>query len=77
KNVGVERAIKIGGGRETVPKIPKEPVHERVEQPIEEASALREEAPLLPEGRLEKKRGRRHYRRRRGREEVPFKEGEA
>lgn len=73
KNVGVERAIKIGGGREPAPKLPKEVPHEPA---MEEVSALAEEAPLLPETRLDKKRGRRHYRRRRGREEVAIKEGE-
>jgi hypothetical protein len=83
KNVGVERAIKIGGGREAAPRLPKEVPQERGEPlPLlgEELPALTgEEAPaLISEGRLDKKRDRRrHYRRRRGREEVSIKEGES
>jgi hypothetical protein len=80
KNVGTERAIKIGGGREAPPRPVKEPVerHEpaaatlaEVGQPAE-ASAAGEggEAPK-GEGRPERKRDRRrnHRRRRGGREE--------
>lgn len=72
KNVGVERSIKIGGGREAAPKLPKEIP---AEAPSEEMPALGEEAPLV-DSRLEKKRGRRHYRRRRGRDDAAAKEGE-
>lgn len=72
KNVGVERSIKIGGGRESAPKLPKEVP---AEAPSEELPTLTEDAPLV-DSRLEKKRGRRHYRRRRGREEPLAKEGE-
>lgn len=74
KNVGLERSIKIGGGREHAPKLPKEVPPEPL--PAEEvAVGAGEEA--LPDTRLDKKRGRRHYRRRRGREEVASKEAEA
>ncbi|MCE5317475.1 MAG: hypothetical protein LLG04_08990 [Parachlamydia sp.] len=73
KNVGVERSIKIGGGREAAP--PRLPKEVPAEVPSEEIP-VGEEAPLV-ESRLEKKRGRRHYRRRRGREEPGAKEGES
>lgn len=73
KNVGTERAIKIGGGRESAPRMPKEAP---AEAPSEEMPAVGEEVPLV-ESRLEKKRGRRHYRRRRGRDEAVAKEGES
>jgi hypothetical protein len=81
KNVGLERSIKIGGGRETPVKPMKEPVPEKVEVEVpalEEAVAVQ----ASPEGaagsdlRVDKKRDRRrHYRRRRGREEGTSKEG--
>lgn len=76
KNVGIDRSIKIAGGREAPPRQPKEVPHEREPLPaIEEVPALvGEEALPLPETRLEKKRGRRHYRRRRGRDEPAAKE---
>ncbi len=71
KNVGLDRSIKIGGGRETPAKAPKEV--EKVEQPLAEAPVAAEAA---AEGRLDKKRDRRsRYRRRRGREETVTKEG--
>lgn len=70
KNVGLDRSIKIGGGRE--PKAVKEPVVEKVES-VEEVVASAEE-PTATDNRTEKKRDRRRQqRRRRGREE-PAKE---
>lgn len=74
KNVGVERSIKIGGGRETPPRLPKEVPHEPL--PSEEVPVAAGEEALAVDSRLDKKRGRRHYRRRRGREDVAPKEGE-
>lgn len=74
KNVGVERSIKIGGGKEAAPRLPKEVPHEPLPSISEEVPALAgEEAPL---GESRQKRGRRHYRRRRGRDDVGPKEGE-
>jgi hypothetical protein len=76
KNVGLDRSIKIGGGREGALKSSREEekaesvvVEEKMEQeeiqPIAEAKAEGQ-----PEMRLEKKRDRRrHYRKRRGRDE--------
>ena len=82
KNVGLERSIKIGGGREAPSRQQaKEPAPERVEveaPALEEAVAAEGAAIAEPrsEGRIEKKRDRRrHYRRRRGREEPAAKEG--
>lgn len=76
KNVGLDRSIKIGGGRESQSKSSKEQdrseaiiSEERVEQ---EEPALVSEIPSEPnsELRVDKKRDRRrHYRKRRGREE--------
>lgn len=73
KHVGVERAIKIGGGKEASVRPSKEVV-EKQELPVEsgvEAGLIKpEEAEIKPETRIDKKRERRrHYRRRRGREE--------
>lgn len=84
KNVGLERSIKIGGGREPHARPQaKEPAPERaeVEVPALEEVAAAEGATALaeprPEGRLEKKRDRRrHYRRRRGRDETAKEGGE-
>jgi hypothetical protein len=81
KNVGLERSIKIGGGRETTPKPVKELLQEKVDS-IEEIAAPVESAANQSEGqedgRLEKKRDkRRHYRRRREREESASKESAA
>lgn len=77
KNVGIERAIKIGGGREGKP--PKELQREKAEQPAElvneaeiiSAGAGAEvSAEVRSDGKVEKKRDRRrHARRRRGRDE--------
>lgn len=75
KNVGLDRSIKIGGGKEGTVKAPRE--EEKVEmvsaeeveqeevQPVAEVSAE-----VRPEVRVDKKRDRRrHYRKRRGRDE--------
>jgi hypothetical protein len=76
KNVGVERTIKIGGG-----KAQKEPIHEKPE-PVQLAEISSEAVdPNAPQeakdNRLDKKRDkRRHSRRRRGREDGT-EEGEA
>lgn len=69
KNVGLDRSIKIGGGREA--KIVKEPSAEKAAA-MEETSVPSEEEQLVAgEGRTEKKRDRRRQqRRRRGREEI-------
>jgi hypothetical protein len=77
KNVGIDRAIKIGGGREGQMRAPKEPVIEKVgEEPSEEEEgAVAQEK--SQEGRLDKKRDRRrNYRRRRGREGVSEEESQ-
>lgn len=76
KNVGIDRAIKIGGGREGQMRPSKEPAAEKVELPPEESlqeedeGAVSQSASEKPqEGRVDKKRDRRrNYRRRRGRE---------
>lgn len=77
KNVGVERTIKIGGGKAT-----KEPAEQKVEpiQPDMAATGASEAGAATEpkEGRVDKKRDkRRHSRRRRGRDEVAGEEGEA
>lgn len=82
KNVGLERSIKIGGGREASSKAAKETVHEKIEPqqpsiPDEEfAPAAEAAADSKSESRSDKKRDRRsRYRRRRGgREEGTAKE---
>jgi hypothetical protein len=73
KNAGIERAIKIGGGRdasvrparEYVPEKYNEPTHAEMEQPTTEEPALE---PTM-EQRSDKKRDRRRHRRRRGGED--------
>ena len=69
KNVGVDRTIKIGGGREGVVRAPKEQV-------MEKPPAAAEEPPKIAAGgdlKLDKKRDRRRQgRRRRGRDELPL-----
>lgn len=71
KNVGLDRSIKIGGGREQ--KAPKEQVQEKVEVAPESetaSTATEEAAPANNDSKSEKKRDRRRQqRRRRGREE--------
>lgn len=79
KNAGLDRSIKIGGGREGALKASREA--EKAEAVSEEAEGEQEEvapgveAPVAtearPEVRVDKKRDRRrHYRKRKGREEV-------
>jgi hypothetical protein len=66
KNIGVDRNIKIGGGKEAAPTPPRElPPQPEAEQ---KTSQPTQEGPL--ESRLDKRRDkRRHVRRRRGRED--------
>lgn len=81
KNVGIDRAIKIGGGRDAQMRNVREQMAEKVEpavqaeeyvsveSDVEQTTALGPESKQT-EARIEKKRDRRrHYRRRRGREE--------
>lgn len=84
KNVGLERAIKIGGGREGSLKASREEkaevIEQLVESPVEAESQSSETTAATsdakPEVRLDKKRERRrHYRKRKGgREEQASKE---
>lgn len=81
KNVGLERSIKIGGGRETPVKPIKEALPEKVEVEVpilEEAVSAQTASEGVVAGadlRVDKKRDRRrHYRRRRGREEAGSKD---
>ena len=73
KNVGLDRSIKIGGGRE--PKVAKEPAVSKAEPVEAEAPPASVEEPAVAgDNRTDKKRDRRRQqRRRRGREE-PVKE---
>jgi hypothetical protein len=77
KNAGLDRSIKIGGGREGVPKVareaekgesvPTEDAEGNLEEVLVEAPATAE---ARPEIRVDKKRDRRrHYRKRKGRDE--------
>lgn len=74
KNVGIGRAIKIGGGREGNIKGVKEPnsVEKKESNPMPEEDVPDEVVtPAVPDVRVDKKRDRRsRYRRRRGKEEV-------
>lgn len=68
KNVGLDRSIKIAGGRDG--HKPHKEAPEKVEPVEEEAPVEAAAEPKAENGRLEKKRDRRrHYRRRRGRED--------
>lgn len=71
KNVGVEKTIKIGGGREAAPKLPKEPPQEKMETvPASDQVDQGETTQENGDTRLEKRKDRRrHSRRRRGKEE--------
>lgn len=74
KNVGVERSIKIGGGREATLRTQKEPQEEKVEIP-QEAPPPAEVSISKAEGRSDRKRDRRRQsRKRRDRTEAPFAE---
>lgn len=79
KNVGLDRSIKIAGGREGGGggKGSREPVQEKAE-PAHVAEELVSAAEgSAPEGKVDKKRERRrHSRRRRGRDDLAVKEGE-
>lgn len=84
KNVGIDRAIKIGGGREAPMRTPRErePYVEKDISPEESDSQADEESAAQPaekaqEGRVDKKRDRRrNYRRRRGRDGTTEEEGQ-
>lgn len=84
KNVGIDRAIKIGGGREGQMRPPREPMIEKADfssddssQEEEEVSAAQPTAEKPQEGRVDKKRDRRrNYRRRRGRDGSTEEEGQ-
>lgn len=90
KNVGIDRAIKIGGGRDAQMRGQREQPQEKPEPNVQaeeyasaESSAAQPVAgeTKAPDTRLDKKRDRRrHYRRRRGREEggegAPGEEGQ-
>lgn len=68
KNIAVERAIKIGGGRESLPKPQREQHTEKMQSPEESGSG--EEAQVSSETPLEhRKRDRKRNRRRRSSEE--------
>lgn len=77
KNVGLDKSIKIGGGKEPVQKGLKEPVQEKSEPAVVSSDEVPsgDASESRPEVRMDKKRERRrHYRRRRGRDEVQDKE---
>ena len=83
KNVGIEKAIKIGGGREPKPAKDqyKEPYVEKAESSVmtaDNAPNHEGEAEKTEEKPAEKKRDRRkHHRRRRGKDEMAEKTDEA
>lgn len=71
KNVGVDRSIKIGGGRDALSK----PAKEAGEKPADQPSVAAEETQPTDDKRFEKKRDRRRQsRRRRGRDETAREE---
>jgi hypothetical protein len=81
KNVGIDRAIKIGGGRDATVRGGREPSHDKHESVSEvEAEQANEESKgeaKAEPARLDKKRDRRrNARRRRGRDELLPKEGD-
>jgi hypothetical protein len=86
KNVGLDRSIKIGGGREGALKPSREPEKEEILQVEEAEEGVREKIQLQtaevpveprPEVRVDKKRDRkRHYRKRKGREDRELEEKE-
>lgn len=79
KNVGVDRAIKIGGGRDANVRGGRDHSHEKHEPAVEAESEAAEggsKADSKQEGRVDKKRDRRrNSRRRRGRDDSAVKEG--
>lgn len=72
KNVGMERSIKIGGGRDASIRSGKEVIEEKEEQGVvEPVSQPIEQGPLKVDSRAERRRDRRRqYRRRRGKDEA-------
>ena len=84
KNVGIDRAIKIAGGREAhmrVPRIEAAAEREAATPTAESAEAASKDEEKAPEAKLDKKRERRrNYRKRRGKEvgaeEKPEQEGQ-
>jgi hypothetical protein len=77
KNVGLERSIKIGGGREAAIRAPKEPQEEKSES-VQEALAPAESAAGKSDARNDRKRDRRRgSRKRRDRTDAPLTEEEA
>lgn len=72
KNVGLDRSIKIGGGREGSMRAPKEAMEEKVEMPEPATAAM----DTRPEARQDKKRDRRRQSKRRREVVEPFVEGE-
>ncbi len=88
KNVGLDRSIKIGGGREGPLKPSREPEKEEILQfedageEVQEKERIQPQAAEvpgehLPEVRVDKKRDRRrHYRKRKGREDRELEEKE-
>ena len=72
KNVGLDRSIKIGGGRDMPAKQAREPIQEKIEAEPAEEAPLEGETAGATEGRVDKRRDRRrHSRRRRGRDDLP------
>ena len=65
KNVGIDRTIKIGGGREA--RAPREPAVEKEAAPEAVAESEPQEKTAEPKGEKKRER-RRNYRKRRGRE---------
>lgn len=78
KNVGMERSIKIGGGREATLRTQKEPLEEKSES-MQEAAAPSEAAvnKAEPRGGDRKRDRRRQSRKRRDKSDTPLTEEEA
>ena len=75
KNVGVDRAIKIGGGREAGKRSGKEP-EEAAEGTAEGEAETAKESKLEPRGTEKRREKRRQKRKKRGKEETDVKEKE-
>lgn len=80
KNVGLDRSIKIGGGRENQQKQPKEAPPEKITQTLVEEEETQTAASAEPQSQVKnegrKKDRRRQYRKRRGREDGTLTENE-
>ncbi len=63
KNVNIERAIKIGGGRQVQPQPQREVVEEAPVQEEEAAAEVTAEAATMPPAKIDRKRDRRRNRR--------------